>query len=292
MIERVGIVAKTRLTGAGAHLAEIASWLQARGVAPVFEIETAALAGLEGSPRSATRDELPLLVDLVLVLGGDGTLLGMADRIARSGRDIPILGVNFGGLGFLTEITFPELYPSLESMLAGTAHTDERLMLRATVRRGGDVFAERVVLNDVVFSRGVLSRMIDLSVSVGGQFVARFNADGLIISSPTGSTAYNLSAAGPIVHPEVDALVLTPIAPHILTNRPVVIPASAEVWVQPATHDQQQHVFLTFDGQTGFELQADDVVTVRRAEQKARLVRASTRSYFEVLREKLKWAER
>ncbi len=292
MIERVGIVAKTGLTAAADLLVQIAGWLEARHVEPVFEVDTAALAaGGPGGRRTGTRQALPSLVDLVLVLGGDGTLLGMADRIAQAGREIPILGVNFGSLGFLTEITLPELYPSLESVLAGTADIDNRLMLRATVRGADGETASRIAFNDVVFTRGALSRMIALSVSVGGEFVARFNADGLIIATPTGSTAYNLSSAGPIVHPDVNALVLTPIAPHILTNRPVVIPASADILVQPLFTDAEQ-VFVTFDGETGMQLHGQDTVTVRGADCKARIVRATTRCYFQVLREKLKWAER
>jgi NAD+ kinase len=291
MIQRVGIVAKIRLRAAAGPLVEIAEWLDRRGVESVFEVETAALAGFGHERLRVSRDELVELVDLVLVLGGDGTLLSMADRIGQTGRDIPILGVNFGHLGFLTEISLPELFPALESALAGNSPIDERLMLHCRITRRGKVFAERILLNDVVIERGAMSRMLELSVSVGGQFVARFHADGLIIASPTGSTAYNLSAAGPIVHPEVDAVVLTPIAPHTLTNRPVVIPASAEVEVQPVTHEPDQQVYVMLDGQTGFQLQPGDQLTVTRAPHPLRLIRAS-QSYFEVLRQKLKWAER
>jgi NAD+ kinase len=292
MITRVGIVAKTRLRAAAGMLAEIAGWLKARNIEPVFERETALLAGSGSSLRSLDREELPGEVDLVVVLGGNGTLLGTANRIAQSGADIPILGVNFGGLGFLTEITLDELYPSLEAVLAGTARFDERLMLRSITTRAQQVFADRLVLNDVVITKGALARIIDLSVWVDEQFVTRFRSDGLIVASPTGSTAYNLAAAGPIMHPRVEALVLTPIAPHTLTNRPLVIPASSEVKVQPLLGDPEDEIYVTFDGQHSFQLQADDSITVRPAERRLRLVRASTRSYFEVLREKLKWGER
>ncbi len=292
MIQRVGIVAKSGLVAAAPHLLEIAGWLKGRGVEAVFDNETAALAGTGAAWTTVPKEELPAAADLVLVLAGDGTLLGMADRIAQAGRTVPILGVNFGGLGFLTEITLPELYPALESALDGTATIEERLMLRSTVRRQGHTIAERILLNDVVITRGPLSRIVDLSVSVGGHFVARFTADGVIIATPTGSTAYNLSAGGPIVHPGVDALVLTPIAPHIRTNRPVVIPASEEVRVQPLTRDGGDEMFVTFDGQSGLHLQHDDIVAICRAPQTMRLVHASRRTYFEVLRRKLKWAER
>jgi NAD+ kinase len=232
------------------------------------------------------------VVDLLLVLGGDGTLLTMAGRVGLAGRDLPILGVNFGRLGFLTEINFPELYPLLESAIAGRATIERRLILRARVLRAGRQVAEHMALNDVVVTRGSLSRIIELSVTVGGEFVARFNADGLIIASPTGSTAYNLSAGGPILHPAVDALVLTPIAPHTLSNRPVVIPASARVLVAPTANDPDQEVILTLDGQIGLTLEPGDTVEVSRSETPVRLIKSPSQSYFGVLRQKLKWAER
>jgi NAD+ kinase len=200
--------------------------------------------------------------------------------------------VNFGSLGFLTEIRIDELYPSLEAALHGTARLETRLMLRAEAARVGHPPDSRVVLNDVVFTKTALSRMIELSVSVSGSFVTRVKADGLIVASPTGSTAYNLAAGGPIVHPSVDALVLTPIAPHTLTNRPIVIPASSVVEVQPLVESETDDVFVTYDGQTGYPLRQGDVVRVQRAPQMLRLIKPPARSYFEVLREKLKWGER
>jgi NAD+ kinase len=289
---QVAVVAKARLLEAARLLGEIARWLAARQVEAVFDPETAQLAGSPEGCRVLSKDELPHHVGLVLVLGGDGTLLGMADRIAEAGADIPILGVNFGSLGFLTEVTLDELYASLESALDGSAEIDSRLMLHARVTRAGRPFAARFVLNDVVVTKGAMSRIIDLSVTVGGQFVSTFKADGLIVATPTGSTAYNLAAAGPIVHPRVDACVLTPIAPHTLTNRPVVIPAGDEVQIQPLLDGSNDEIYVTFDGQYGFPLQRDDLVLVRAAERRLRLVRASTRTYFEVLRQKLKWGER
>jgi NAD+ kinase len=292
VIARVGIVAKAHLQAAGPHLMEIATWLRSRGAEPVFDLDTAALASSAVDVRKANKDELVSQVDLVLVLGGDGTLLGMAGRIGQSGVDIPILGVNFGGLGFLTEVTLPELYPTLEAVLNGSAQTDERMTMRATTLRGGTSFDDRVVLNDVVLTQGTLSRIIDLSVTVDDQFVTRVRADGLIVSSPTGSTAYNLAAGGPILHPRVDGLVITPIAPHTLTNRPLVVPGSSEVRVQPHMDGSRDEVYVTFDGQFGFQLMENDVVSVRRSERPIRLVRATARNYFEVLRQKLKWGHR
>ena len=217
----------------------------------------------------------------------------MADRIAEAGRDIPILGVNFGHLGFLTEVTLPELFAALEAALAGDARIDDTADAEGgRLPRRAPSPPRRIALNDVVITRGALSRIIELSVTVGGEFVARFNADGLIVASPTGSTAYNLSAGGPIVHPAVDALVLTPIAPHTLSNRPVVIPASADVQVQPFVADPAEEAVVTFDGQSGVRLEPGDTVSVTRNPSPVRLVHATSHSYFEVLRKKLKWAER
>jgi NAD+ kinase len=288
---RVGIVAKSHLRAATTHLVDIAEWLRARGVQAVFETETAQLMPPSADRAVAGKSALASGVDMVLVLGGDGTLLSMADCIGDASSDIPILGVNFGSLGFLTEITLPELYPSLEAALDGRAHVESRMMLRSTTERDGRTLAQLIALNDAVITKTARSRMIDLSVSVGDEFVTRVKADGLIIATPTGSTAYNLAAGGPIVHPNVDALILTPIAPHTLTNRPVVIPATSAVRVQP-NMEERDEVFVTFDGQAGFQLQAGDEMTVRRAATPLRLIRPSTRSYFEVLRTKLKWGER
>ena len=292
-IRRVGIVAKHNLIAASEHVSKLGAWLTARGVEPIYETETAALAGASlRSARTATRDALPSDVDLIVVLGGDGTLLAMGARIAQAKRDIPILGVNFGSLGFLTEIRIDELTSSLEGVLSGTAIFDERAMLTASAQRAGGGVDSRIVLNDVVFTKTALSRMIELSVFVSGGFVTRVKADGLIVASATGSTAYNLAAGGPIVHPMVDALVLTPIAPHTLTNRPVVIPGSAEVEIRPHLEGASDDIFVTYDGQSGYPLNEGDIVRIRKSDQVLRLVKAPARAYFEVLREKLKWGER
>jgi NAD+ kinase len=292
-IARIGIVAKRGLRAASDHLGSLAAWLRERRLDPVFETETAALAGAGSGAVGRSREDLPRDVDLVVVMGGDGTLLSMATRIAQAGRDIPILGVNFGSLGFLTEIRIDELYPALQSVIDGTAALDERAMLAADAYRAREHFDSRVVLNDVVFTKAALSRIIELSVSVGTGLVTKVKADGLIVASATGSTAYNLAAGGPIVHPRVDAIVVTPIAPHTLTNRPVVIPGSEVIEVRPhleAAADDE--IYVTYDGQTGYPLQRGDVVRIRRSEWRLRLVKAAARSYFEVLREKLKWGER
>jgi len=299
---RIGIVAKPQLANAAETMAAIEQWLAERRIDAVWSPEAVAMLSRSEARHVIDRDLIPAAVDLVLVLGGDGTLLAMADRIAAAERDIPILGVNFGSLGFLTEITRPELFDSLEAVVAGRVTHDLRMMLRATVAGDGVADAATpapqtdaggfIALNDVVFTRRALSRMIEVSVSVGDQFVTTVKADGLIIASPTGSTAYNLSAGGPIVHPALDALVITPIAPHTLSNRPIVIPAEREVRVVPAGTNAGDEIYVTFDGQSGFPLGRGRAVTIVRAPRPLRLVRAQARSYFEVLRQKLKWNER
>src|SRR5262245_25812437 len=225
-LARVGIVAKSHLRAAAPHLAEIVAWLDARRVQPLFETATAALCAVAPSAAAVrTLDKAALVgaVDLVVVLGGDGTLLSMADAIASADADVPILGVNFGSLGFLTEVTLPELYPALDAAVNGQARIEERMMLRSTTVREGSALAQNLALNDVVITKAARARMTDLCVSIGDEFVARIKADGLIVATPTGSTAYNLSAGGPIVEPVVDALALKPIARHMLNNRPIVI---------------------------------------------------------------------
>src|SRR5436190_3924435 len=291
-ITRAGIVAKTGLTAAAEQLERLGVWLTRRKIEPVYERDTAGLTGFAAGCRQASRDELPALVDLIIVLGGDGTLLGMATRIAQAGRDVPILGVNFGSLGFLTETRIDELEPSLEAVLAGTAVIDQRVMLAADTHRGADCFDSRVVLNDVVFTKAALSRIIELTISVGENLVTKVKADGLIVATATGSTAYNLAAGGPIVHPRVDALVLTPIAPHTLTNRPIVVPAGEVIEVRPTIADASDEIFVTYDGQSGYPLHAGDVVRIRRSAHALQLIKAPERNYFELLRDKLKWGER
>ena len=290
-IRTIGIIAKTRLQEAASAVADVSDWLTERGVNVVVEVETAALASRQ-SGSTCSRDALPTVADLVLVLGGDGTLLGVASRVVTVDADIPILAVNCGSLGFLTEITLPELYGSLESVLAGSAGIDERQMLRSRVLRAGEAVIDRIVLNDVVIGKAARSSIIEFAITVGDQFVTSSRADGVIIASPTGSTAYNLAAGGPIVHPRVDALLVTPIAPHTLTNRPIVIPSTTPVVVTPDLSGSHQAAYASFDGQFVFNLAEGDVVTVERASRPLKMVRAEARSYFAVLRQKLKWGER
>jgi NAD+ kinase len=290
-ITRVGVVAKSRLQAATPSLLDVEKWLASHSLDAVFETSTAALMPANKKRRVADKQELVNQVGLVLVLGGDGTLLSMADAIGRAGANVPILGVNFGSLGFLTEVTLPELYPALEAAIAGHTRIEARLMLNATISRTDGSTTTDIAVNDVVINKGARSRLIDLEISVQDGLVTTVRADGLIIATPTGSTAYNLAAGGPIVQPNVDALLLTPIAPHTLTNRPIVIPSSSTVRVKPRM-DEQDEVFVTFDGQAVCELRAGDEISVCRAREPMRLIRPATRSYFEVLREKLNWGKR
>ncbi|HXE79551.1 MAG TPA: NAD(+)/NADH kinase [Vicinamibacterales bacterium] len=294
MIARAGIVAKRGLTAAAPHLKHLVRWLADRQVEPVVDTETAALLGDDAKGlRTASREELPRLVDLVAVLGGDGTLLSVADRIGAAGCSTPILGINFGRIGFLTEVTLPEMVPALESALAGRAVVHERVMLDGVLRRDDETLARHVVLNDVVITRGLISRLIYLAVHIDGQFITNVRADGLIVASPTGSTAYNLAAGGPIVHPDVDALVLTPIAPHSFANRPIVVPGRSTITIRSAAGGTTTgEVFVSFDGQTGVPMDPRDELVVTRADRPLRLLGSPTRGYYDTLREKLRWGER
>ena len=285
-MKRIGIVAKTDRPEAKSVVSELVLWLTGRGLQAVLEKETAAL--YPGASTAARKADLPAQVDLLIVLGGDGTLLSMARLVGD--LSVPILGVNLGGLGFLTATTLDELFPALETLLAGRMMVDERMMLRARVLRQGEQLSEYVALNDVVITKSAMSRIINLAVSVEGEAATDYRADGLIISTPTGSTAYCLSAGGPIVYPTMDAMVLTPICSHTLTNRPIVLPASLRVEVTLLTENQD--VMLTLDGQVGFALKERDTVEVRRATPRIRLVRFPQKHFFSVLRTKLKWGER
>ncbi|OGK98834.1 MAG: NAD(+) kinase [Candidatus Rokubacteria bacterium RIFCSPHIGHO2_12_FULL_73_22] len=285
-MKRIGVVARPGAVRAQAVVAELLAWLAARGHAAVLEKETAALVPTATAP-SVGKPELPGQADLIVVLGGDGTLLSMARAVGDQG--VPLLGVNLGGLGFLTATTLEEMFPALEAWLAGRMAVDERMTLAARVLRQGQTLGEHAALNDVVITKSAMSRIIDFSVSVDGQFATSYRADGLIISTPTGSTAYSLSAGGPILWPEMDAIVLTPICSHTLTNRPIVVPGAQRVEVTILTSEE---VMVTMDGQVGVTLREQDTVEVRQAGARIRLVRFPQQSFFSVLRAKLKWGER
>ncbi len=283
--KRVGVVAKSHRPEAQEVVRQLIDWLRTKDREIVLDLDTAALAGTDET--GIEKEDIPRAVDLVVVLGGDGTLLSVA-RLVKS-DEVPILGVNLGGLGFLTEITLDELYPVLGTVLEGKYRVSRRMLLDVTVRQQGEAATTYVVLNDVVITKGALARIIELEVSLQQEYVTTYRADGLIICTPTGSTAYGLSAGGPILFPSMRAVILVPICPHTLTNRPLVLPEDVTVQVILESHDK---VYLTLDGQVGFPLRHRDAVEVRRAAREIALIVSPKKSYYEVLRSKLKWGER
>jgi len=286
MIRSAGIVCKPLREVVCSVVPPLIEWLRHREIEIAVDRETAAC--FDPGVPVFQREELGSRSDLLIVLGGDGTLLS-ATR-ALNGRKVPILAVNLGGLGFLTSVTREELYPVLETVLAGKHQISERMMLVARTLRDSKKVEEQVALNDAVINKAALARMLDFDVYVDGAQVGRYRADGLIVATPTGSTAYSLAAGGPIVHPHLDAFVITPICPHMLTNRPLVIPDTACVEVDIAAAEEP--VYLTLDGQIGFQLQSRDRVKIERAADRVAFVQSPGKSYFEVLRSKLRWAER
>ena len=281
---RIGIIAKPRLEAADI-LNELLSNLRQRKIEPLMDRDTASVIG-ESSPYQ--KSELPEKVDVIAVLGGDGTLLSVARLVGCN--DVPIFGLNLGSLGFLTEVTLDELYPTLDKVIEGNVEYDERMMLTATVVRQGEKIASYTVLNDIVINKSALAKIIDMETCIDGKHVANFKADGLIVSTPTGSTAYNLAAGGPIVHPNMHSIVLTPICPHILTNRPVVVMDDSQIEIVLKSLNTEVH--LTLDGQVGFSLRGEDVIRIEKAACTIKLIKVPGKNYFDILRTKLKWTER
>jgi len=285
-MRRVGIVAKPDAGEARVVVQRLVGWLEQRGASVVLDKETAGLVP-DAAVTVVGRADLPGQVDFIVVLGGDGTLLSVSRAVGALG--VPLLGVNLGGLGFLTATTLDEMLPAVEQFVDGRMVIDERMMLQARIRRGGEIVADILALNDVVIMKSAMSRIIDFTVAVDGQAATAYRADGLIVATPTGSTAYSLSAGGPILFPTMDAVLITPICSHTLTNRPIVLPATQRIEV---TLRSNQEVMLTVDGQVGFGLREDDVVETVRAAARIRLVRFPHKHFFSVLRTKLKWGER
>jgi NAD+ kinase len=285
VIDTVGLISKPHASRAAEVVPAVVSWLSARGMRLRLDEATAAYAArTDGLPR----DQVPEGCQLIVVLGGDGTLLSAAR--AMGGRETPIFAVNLGGLGFLTALTVDEIYPALEGVLRGELRTSLRRMLSCELVRGGETVSTYEALNDVVFSKASIARMIDLETWSDAQLVCSYKADGLVVSTPTGSTAYSLSAGGPIVFPAVECLCLTPISPHTLTNRPVIVPASSVIRVRNLAADNE--TYLTIDGQVGEPLRRSDVVECRSSSHSVHLIRPAKLHFFDVLREKLKWGER
>jgi NAD+ kinase len=280
----IGILAKPKFPEIKSTLQDVVTWLRSRSIEVILDQASAMLLGEQGGYQ---KTQLASKADVLLVLGGDGTMLNAA-RLAGE-RSIPILGVNMGGLGFLTEVRLENLYPSLERVFANDFVLDDRLMLRTHIHRHGEMVAQGVVLNDVVISKGTLARMIELKIAILGRFVTNLRGDGLIISSPTGSTAYSLSAGGPIIDPAVQSLILTPICPHTLTHRPLIVPGNAVIEVTLTSKDDG--AMATLDGQVGVAITQGDTIVIQTSENRTRLIRFPESNYYDVLREKLKWGD-
>lgn len=286
-IKSVGIVVKPNHAEAWATACELSDWLEKRGIEllgkPYAETtkpddETCDIETIDASRFTAE-------ADLIVVLGGDGTMISTARLVGD--REVLVLGINYGSLGYLTDFRIEEMFPTLELIFAGNYEIDRRVMLEAEHWRDEGIQASGRVLNDVVINKAALARIIEIEVSLNNLFVNSFRSDGLIVSTPTGSTAYNLSAGGPIVYPSMNAVVLTPICPFTLTNRPIVIPDSAEIELKLL--NENEGVVLTLDGQSGFPMEARDRVVIRKSRTTFNLVQPPNRNYFDVLRNKLKW---
>ena len=283
--KRVGIVAKPQPDPETVDFERLTRVIESHGASVTLDDEAGRMVGVEGVPR----EDLAAASELLIVLGGDGTLLSIAPSAAAA--SVPVFGVNYGGLGFMTPTPRDELESATRAILSGEYSDSRRRLLRATVTgpEREEPFV-RDVLNDAVINKNELARVVELRASVNGEFVSNFVADGLIVCTTTGSTAYSLAAGGPIVTPEVDAIVLTPISPHTLSNRPLVLPGDADVEIELLSKDMQ--IILTLDGQRGIQLHSEDRVKLQRSPHQLRLLHPGQRSYFEVLRTKLRWGKR
>lgn|SRR5687768_10402984 len=287
-ITRIGIVLKPHQPKALITICELVVWLADRGIklAGTPDIERERIEHETGcAVEQVETDKLAAEVDLMLVLGGDGTMIATARMIGD--QEVPVLGVNYGGLGYLAEFRIEELYTALESILAGNYRLDRRVMMAVELLRDDVSITSNRVLNDVVINKSALARIIEIEAKFNGQFVNSFRADGLIVSTPTGSTAYNLSAGGPVIFPSMNAVVITPICPFTLSNRPIVVPDNSEIELRLKTDHEE--VALTLDGQVGFPLKVGDRVVIRKSRTTFNLIQPSNRNYFDVLRDKLRW---
>jgi len=287
-IQRVGVVVKPHQPDALQTLCRLAEWLNERGITLLGgpDIERERIEHETGcSVQVVEQNQLATSVDLMLVLGGDGTMIATARMVGDA--DVPVMGVNYGGLGYLAEFRIEELFDALESILKGQYKLEKRVMLAVELFRGEEHVSGNRVLNDVVINKSALARIIEIQAYLNQQFVNSFRADGLIISTPTGSTAYNLSAGGPVIYPSMNAIVITPICPFTLSNRPIVVPDDAEIELRLKT--EQEEVALTLDGQVGFPLKVEDRVVIHKSRTTFNLVQPMNRNYFEVLRDKLRW---
>lgn len=286
-IKKVGIIVKPNHAEAWKTACDLSEWLEKRGISMVGKPRVQNESSAAGHPDigSLTDEQFGAESDLIVVLGGDGTMISTARLV--SDADVLVLGVNYGSLGYLTEFRIEEMFPALEAIFRGEYGIDRRVMLHAEHWRGEEMLAAGRVLNDVVINKSALARIIEIDVSLNGLAVNSFRADGLIVSTPTGSTAYNLSAGGPIIYPSMNAVVLTPICPFTLTNRPIVVPDEAVI--ELTLEKENEGVVLTLDGQIGYTMKAQDRVRIRKSRTTFNLVQPPNRNYFDVLRNKLKW---
>jgi NAD+ kinase len=287
-IKRIGVVVKPHQPDALETLCRLTVWLVDKGIqlVGVGEIAHEQIKNKTGCVVEIVKDEqLASSVDLILVLGGDGTMIAAARMV--SDTEVPVIGVNYGGLGYLAEFPIEELFAALESILAGQYKLQKRVMLAVELWRGAELLTRNRVLNDVVVNKSALARIIEIEAFLDDQFVNMFRADGLIVATPTGSTAYNLSAGGPVIYPSMNAVVITPICPFTLSNRPIVVPDDSKIDVRLMT--DKEDVALTLDGQVGFPLKAGDRIVIRKSRTTFNLVQPPNRNYFDVLRDKLKW---
>ncbi len=285
-MKRIGIVSKPKKAEIREIVPPLMQWFRERDLEVYIDKETGAT--LVSPEKCLTRNEIPTRVDLVVVLGGDGTLLATVRALNR--KPVPILAVNLGGLGFLTVITQDELYPTLERVLAGNFQTERRVQIEADIVRADEVISSFLALNDVVLNKGAIARVLDFDVWVDGKFISTYKSDGLIVATPTGSTAYSLAAGGPVIVPSVAAFIVTPICAHTLTNRPIVLPDSATIEV--AVKSQRESVYMTVDGQVRIAVRSEDTVRMKKASSAVELIQSPQKNYFEILRQKLKWDER
>ena len=286
-IKTVGLFGKYGDKSVGAVLDRIYGFLRTRGLDVVVEETTAGLLASPGA-RTAAPERIAHEIDMAIVVGGDGTMLNVARRLAA--RAVPLIGVNLGRRGFLTDIPKDSVLDSLAAVLDGDFHSELRIMLNVELRRDDHIVHTANALNDVVVNKGQLARLIEFEVYIDGEFVTSTRGDGIIVATPTGSTAYALSAGGPILHPTLPALVLVPICPHTLSNRPVAINSDSRVEIA-MTNVSNQSAYLTFDGQMGHALQDHDHICVRRSDSPVMLIHPSDHSHFDVLRTKLRWGE-
>jgi NAD+ kinase len=285
-MERIGIVAKVKQDEhVRQTVTDLVLWLSDRRIRAVLEEE---IGEQLGHSDCLPKAELPAATEMLVVLGGDGTLLSVARLI--KGRDVPILGVNLGSMGFLSEVTIEEMFPVLEQVLDGNCRIDRRMMVKAQILRQGNCIEEQSLLNDVVINKSALARILTLEVRVDGNYLTTFQADGLILSTPTGSTAYSLAAGGPIIYPSLSSICLTPICPHTLTNRPIILPVESTVEV--TLRSEERDAYVTLDGQLGLPFLENDVARIQQSDYTVPLIKSPFRDYFQVLRTKLKWGER